>query len=381
MRNGTKAVQACMVLIFAGLLLLPLFTFRFTGAEKNDTEKRVLEDFPSFHDFRRRIADREIQKETENWMNDHIGFRDSSRDLYFRMIHGVLKLSTSGAVIFGLEDWLFYTMNENLSIARGAYPLTDERIKTILDRQEQIQGEYSERGIQYHLLLTPSKVSIYSEYLPFHDVNLQHLPADQIEHAMKENGAEYVINTGHFLAEQKAASGNIRLFFKTDTHWNARGSYYAYACTIRRIKEGETAIEVSFSDTGSRQGDLNQMLGLTGREFCETAPVPEYEWHSVQQKPDQELSGIVRRQHEKQGSAYSEPLVYYNKEKAGSGTLVIYGDSMMGEWLYFPRYMAEHFEKVVVLRLRCPEPETEEYLKTTHVLFQTTERFIVPALL
>ena len=61
--------------------------------------------------------------------------------------------------------------------------------------------------------------------------------------------------------------------------------------------------------------------------------------------------------------------------------MVIYGDSMMGEWLYFPRYMAEHFEKVVVLRLRCPEPETEEYLKTTHVLFQTTERFIVPALL
>lgn len=374
-----KAANTYMIILLVVLLLVPVVTARFTGSERDETENRMTAELPSLQGGFRNVWNRKLMEETEAWMNDHIGSRPLFRSVFNNLLHRLLRISTEEKVVFGKEDWLFYTYSGNLDLAKGTYPLDGEKLARIAELQRGIVDSYLEKGQRYLLLLTPSKVSIYPEYLPFEANETGNGPSDRIEAALNADGRRVAVNTRKALLAGKE-SGEL-LFYKTDTHWNARGCYIAYQELLGCLRPGEEPIRVDEFETGKREGDLNRLLGLETEADREDSPIPVYDWTAIREKPEDVLTDLTKRAFEEEGAEYYEPVVYHNSGKAGTGTLVLYGDSMTSDWIYLPAYMAEHYESVVFLRLKHLSPEIEDYVKATDIVYQTTERFILSRLM
>ena len=374
-----KLFNCWLLLLFISVLTIPLITFQFEGSIRDENENRMLADYPSLEGGISQIIHGSFMREVEAWINDHIGERKAFRSIYANLFHRILKISTVDTVVFGKDGWLFYTGDGNLKLCKGEYPVSQQDFEKITLTQSDIWESYRAEGKRYFLLLTPSKVTVYPEYLPFEANENRIYLIDQLEDALNAEDRLVVINTTRPLLAAK--DQQELLFFKTDTHWNARGTYEAYKYVISCISDDEP-IQISEFQNGRRLGDLNKMLGLADESATENAPSPIYSWQAEIMQPDEKLIEIAKKYSQKEGMEYQAPVVFHNQSKAGKGTLVLYGDSMTGEWIYLPAYLAEHYEYVVHLGTQYQLiPEIEELVHATDVIYQRTERFIINKLL
>ncbi len=379
MKTMHRVYQWMILLFFCLLIIIPVLTFSFSGSEISETENRNLAKMPSFDNLTSRLISGEWTKEMEDWLNDHIGKRAMFRRVYTQLTHKILGISTVSTVIIGQDGWLYFNKDNNLSIAKGTYPLTEEIQKTIAEKQKLLADWYSSRNIHYVLLLTPSKLSIYPDFLPFR-INENYVfstPAEITEKILLQEKACTVVNVQTGFLQARKEAPDCLLFFKTDTHWNPRGSYMAYRTLISQLVDTEEPITVQFDDKEKkRAGDLSSSLELRDERDLEMYPIPHCEWTAKKINPDTHLIEIVKNAFLKQGIAYIEPVVYTNNFIKNGRKLVIYGDSMTADHLFFPNYLAEHFEMIVQLRLRSPSREVEDEVGATDVVFQSTERLI-----
>lgn len=370
-----KLKDTITIMIIALLIGLPLMKTHFSSGELSENENRFLAEFPQFDSLSTRILNREFMIDVEDWLNDHIGLRSRFRLIYAYYMNHLFHISTSDSVILGRSGFCYYTKNNNLDIAKGNYPLSDSDIAKIVITHHQVSDYYRKQGIRYFLALTPSKVSVYPEYLPFETPDNKTEPSEIVENALLQSGSDNVINIKPALLAGK--NDEDLLFFRTDSHWNQRGTYIAYR-EIMKYLCPSTGILVAEWTSDVRTGDLYKSLGLITRYDKETVPVFSGANHS-RLLEESELSpsflSILKSTHEIQGSSYVEPAVYVN-DSIPSGTLVIYGDSMTASYLNLPQYLSEHFHCVIQLRLRKISPEIDDYLDPDIVLYSTTERFV-----
>ena len=372
-----KVRELITVLFFTALLGIPILTTSLSGGEVSESENRILAELPGFDRLGNRIIDRSFMTDTENWLNDHIGQRSLFRKCYALLMNHVFRIPTSDTVVFGRSGYYFYTRNHNLEIAKGTYPLSTTDINLIKENQQRISAYYKSKNVHYYLILTPSKVSVYPEYLPFEAAGDTVQPAEMIEMAL--SGMCDVINVKQALIGEKK-DGPV--FFRTDSHWNQRGSYAAYCEILRSVFPSAAPVSASW-DSYTRTGDLFQALGLNTRWDKETVPRFSGTMHGSALKPDEMDAAflkILRDAFEKQNTSFVDPAVYINDD-IKTGTILVYGDSMTADYLKLPQYLGEHFHTVVQLRLRQITPEVEDYLMPDIVLYSTTERLIRDSLL
>ena len=371
-----KLLNKLLLIVFVSIIIVPLATTKFSGGEISEKEKRTLAEIPSAENLVERIFNREFMQDVENWLNDHIGKRNGCRTVYAILMYHGLNISTSEDVVLGQKGYCFFTRNSNLDIAKGNYPLTDDDLRLMRNQYEKVKDYYSERGTRFFLSLTPSKVSVYPEYLPFEIDEEAVQPSEIVESAI--NDPLHVINIKSKMISSKNEG---KLFFLTDSHWNQRGTYKAYEYLLKRIKPKEAPIEGNYK-TSKRTGDLYQELGLIKKRDMEEEPVFVYEWRGRKlgsNEIDREFVEVLKQEFEAQETVYTEPEIFVN-DSISEGTMVIYGDSMMAGYLKIPKYFSEHYNKVVVLRLRKISKEVDNILNPDIVIFSTTERLINPVL-
>ena len=82
------------------------------------------------------------------------------------------------------------------------------------------------------------------------------------------------VNSNHFIdltEPLQLVKSNELLYYKTDSHWNSRGSYFAYRAIIDKVRLWHPGI-VPLSDNNfdkrqleiSNKGDLVLLMGLIG---------------------------------------------------------------------------------------------------------------------
>lgn len=371
-----KVFNKLILMAFALMIIIPIATTSFSGGEVSENEKRVLAEIPSTEDLGRRMLDRSFMQDTENWLNDHIGKRNGCRAVYAMIMYHGLNLSTSKDVELGRDGYCYFTKNNNLEIAKGTYEFSDKDIEKARDQYKRAKDYYSDRGTRFYLLLTPSKVSVYPEYLPFENNDSVKKPSEIAEKAI--NDPDNVINVKEALISGKDKG---RLFFLTDSHWNQRGTYQAYTEILKRTDPDEIPIPEKY-ESSRRTGDLFQELGLIKEMDKEEVPAFSYEWNSRQLEDDEidpEFIDALKKEFEAQETDYVDPEIFVNENGSG-GTLVIYGDSMMASYLNIPMYLCEHYNKVVVLRLRRISKNIDDMLQPDTVIFSSTERLVNPVL-
>lgn len=261
-----KKIVNLIFIFFVFILLFCLFLFANRIPNKiSEKEKRVLANLPNA-----RFYSTEYKNQLTNYLEDNIYGRDffiSIRNFVNSSIFHIKPVSEK--VEYGKEGWLFYNLDYNIQIAKGTYPLNNDKLRQIAETQQSISDYYKSKGKNYILIIEPSKVSIYPEYL-YGNYTIRETPCDIIYKYLKENTTVQIIDMKSYFLKHK---NDGQLYWKDDTHWTPLGYYTAYKCIIDNLNDfGFTEtnfIPFCINDKEESPGDLINMLGITtSKDSC-----------------------------------------------------------------------------------------------------------------
>lgn len=270
-------------------LLLPVTSAWWQPYQTTSTgERRTLAVFPEVNFDATLLS--EFPKKFESFLNDHFGYRERLIYLlnFIRVKTGAVWYS--GDVVIGKEGWLFHG-GPHIPDIRNAAPFGPGELGVWAKVQDAKYHWLKERGVRYLFVITPNKHLIYPEHLPGEiDIFKRESRREQLVSYMKETTPASVLDlTDSMLAlKNDQQVGDWNLYYKTDTHWNSWGAYFAYLEIIDRLNNMGLNIEPYQADKNSFQmlrsnADLSGNLGLgealayESPEFrMELAPCAQY---------------------------------------------------------------------------------------------------------
>lgn len=374
-----SVLDLLFLILFTVVIIVPIATTDFFGGKYSQIEQRTLAKFPI--SINQDTGELNISKSAiQNWINDNIGQRNHLIKICVNFKYKLLGQSTSQQVLIGRDGWHYYTMDHNIEIATGQYPLSEDDLKVIAQNQQSIADYYKSIGKKYILMLTPSKVSIYPEYLPMSSRTLSRTPIDIVADYLRENTDVIVYNAKDALLDAKN-SGETQLYHKTDTHWNEKGSYYVYRGLHSVLVENEILddkpISVTFED-GSYKGEFSAMLGDFDLLPPEQAPIANWSVNSVEVKEGELFNSVQKVENEK-GSHQGANL--YTNSLVKPLSAEIYGDSQIEDIRKIPQYLSEHFSIFVKYSVRNISSVVDSVINPDVVIFSCSERYLNPLLL
>ena len=367
-----KNAETLLVAVFMLALVLPLLCVNFSPGTVSEAEQRTLNAFPALYKEDGSRND-QFWSQFQNWFNDNVGFREKLYVANKRMQYDLFNSSASERVAVGRDGWLYYAEQHNVDMAAGYFPdLTQKMLEEICAEQQAVADRLAGQGIEYVLLLAPSKTSIYPEYLRG-DFQVRATPVDILADYLEEHSDLKVVRMKQALLEEKERTGE-QLYYKTDTHWNMRGAYVGYLETIRCMKEwgildGE-AVEVEYEEI-TVIGDLMRMAAGSDEQYLESAPLQKIKHTKTYQMTEGET-------YEK-FAAYAKRNVatglygYFRNEGQGLPRILMSHDSF-GNFLLAP--LAEHSAELAVMFERELSQELIDIVKPEVVIVEVTERLI-----
>lgn len=135
----------------------------------------------------------------------------------------ILGESGSPQVIRGREGFLFF--------ADTLYtkPLTAQELSALTDKLTALDQALSADGRGLIILIAPDKASVYPEMLPLHVLPQQPDLLQQVNASLEDAGLTVLDAQGLLTAHKREGL----LYFRGDSHWNARGARIVYQELIR----------------------------------------------------------------------------------------------------------------------------------------------------
>ena len=227
-RPASRRLNWITVLVFCLFISAPLVTMVLgLSGDLTALENRRLAPFPAETVLRGQWA--RFPTEFEDYFNDHFGLRGTFIRLYMAHRKAFLDESPIEQVILGRDGWLFFASQEGgdpVACYQGTNLFSQEALKKVAASLISWRDWLATRNIPFILILPPNKHAIYSEMLP-----------DSIKKAAGETRLDQVVkylaeNTNLTVVDVRPdllkAKGRLPLYYRTDTHWNYLGGFYAY---------------------------------------------------------------------------------------------------------------------------------------------------------
>lgn len=267
-------------------------------------------------------------------------------------------VSSSDKVVVGRDGWLF--IDEEKFASRGSRTADDQvRLWTAALRRR--RDWCASRGIEYLVLPTPEKHTIYPEFLPAaHRHPRPPSPAERLLAALPAAG----VRTVDVYDPLRHAKAESQVYFRDDTHWNHAGGYAAYRAVAEAM--GETPLGPGDFHTGLAQhpGDLRLMLHQPGEH------IERFTAMSLRQPRAQMTAEPVAVDPVLHGTAQVPMEVWTGAN--GRRRVVILHDSF-GPIMLIPA-LAEHCEVLVAVSTYSFLPAVVERFKPDVVIQQAVER-------
>ena len=332
-----RALHWLLIVAFVGIIATPSVA-NFLGADGADqeAENRKLANPPqiawSWHSVRSFLPD------LDAWFSDHFAFRSDLVKWYGISRYFWLGVSPTPAVALGPRGWLFYVDDGGLEDFTNASPLSEPEIQNWRDTIVRAKKWCQARGIAYVFTILPDKGTIYPELFPQTAQRVSRLSrADQIVTAITDVGA--AVDVRPALLEKKRS---VRVFQKTDTHWNQRGAYEGYRTIIEALRLQLPSIPPARPESDFQPAtrhiagmDLAGMMGLTrvlGEEDLRFVPKHKRQYVVVEPKGNIVEAGEARIVTEIPGSTLPRAVVFRDSFMSAMGP-----------------YFSEHFSRVVYL--------------------------------
>jgi hypothetical protein len=318
-------------------LWLPLIATGLASPERESaSERRRLAPPPEL--ALRVGALRALPGATTAYVDDHPAFRD--RLILWRSFLWIRVLGTSPSprLIVGSEGWLF----RGFPRERDPYNATGRVPERELGRWrrsfEERQRWLAARGISYLLVLAPLKSAIYREHLPAWLAPPEDSAFAQLARELATRSNVAVLDLGPVL---RAASGERRVYHKTDTHWNDEGAYVAYAAILEATDRqlgtaGRTRlVEVERETRRERGLVLAELFGLSDLIGEEVLAVRPKQPRALANARQQAAIASPRRAHQEVTLGVGDPDL---------PRAVVFRDSFATALVPF---LSEHFRRIV----------------------------------
>jgi hypothetical protein len=270
MRTFTRSLP-CVV--FWLLCVLPLAFFTVDGPSPGARPLPMRERAP----FPSRVAPH-VFREFDNWFVDRIGLRRSLVSTGAAFHVGLLRRSTDRRVVIGRDGWLFYTDDDHkpatMADIRGALRFTDAEIRTTERNLMAMREAFAACGMRGLVVIAPNAQSVYGEYLIDSGIK----PVTRLDDLLAHLSAPVrgmILDLRAPLLAEKAAHPEQPLYFKTDSHWNDLGAFYAYRAIIAALAKtgpvGDTSLAApenyTLSESPYDDGDLAINMLLSPGKF------------------------------------------------------------------------------------------------------------------
>ena len=358
-----KVIKLAFVVIFFVIIFLPVLLSDKTGGGKSVMENRMLAKAPTF-------ADLSI-KSFNNWIQDNIGFREKCFQLKSLVELKLFNKSFTDKVVIGKGNYYFYNDFNNIEIALGKYPFTEQEYVSLSSNLIDISDYLNKHNISFIYLMPPPKTSIFPEYIRGYNLKRIETPVDILETHL--NGRIKYINLKDFLYKQKEQQNIDKLYWYTDTHWTYYGAYISYLNIIKKLNQWHVSdkniepVQVDYKDE-QRLGDLASMLGgenIVNKETYKQTVIKNVTFSK--QDLDETLLKIQAEQ--KGSQIYS----YINPKSSNKLNVLCLGDSMFGSW-NVPELFAQTFYRYTYGWNVHLSKELIEYIKPDIIIFSPGER-------
>lgn len=351
-----------IILFFCLLGMSPIFKI-FESSEQENTEKRIKATFPTFE----LGSILELPEKFTSYINDNFGGRSS-----FISINSFVKskiFKTVKSVSFGTNGWLYLSNDIMLSIHVNAIPYTEEDLKRIARIQMERKEWLKLQGMDYYLFIPPVAHTIYSEHLPSrlkkgYPLNKR----EQIIDYLEAHTDIKVIKPYDYLKEKKVRH---ELYYKTDTHWNPIGGFYAYQYVIDYLRKAYPGIPPALNESDCYM----TIEECTAKDLLDVLklPMPMNSLDTVF-RPKKVYPAFVvdSNRGPKKNSHYIERA--FNNADTTLPSILMYRDSYAG---YVTRYFPYHFNKIVLLWEDEFRPELTRKERCDIVLFEIAEHLCI----
>lgn len=192
-----------------------------------------------------------------------------------------LGISTDPAqVIIGRDDWLYLgdKHDRTLTVDRHTQtPLDAEHSRKIGEGLKAWDSYMTSKGVKlFRVMIGPNKGSIYPEHMPAWAHPVSPGATDTL---MAETKGHFHIDLRPALLEAKSKE-KLPLYYKTDTHWNRRGSSIAFRSFAQEISKVAPDIVWPSDETYKVMrldprpgGDLANFLRISSK-FTDPEPIP-----------------------------------------------------------------------------------------------------------
>ena len=332
--------------IFFGLISLPLVFMPWTGYQL--TENRPPSPLPEV--FTEEGLNLALPVEFADYFMDRFAGRVQMVDAYSRLLGGLFGVSSNEKVIIGRDSWLFFY--ETVGDFDGTAALCDADMEKLTQYLLSIQREAEARGQVFIVAIAPNKNTVYGEFMP-----ARYIRTDQ-----PTNLDRLLLNEELNILDlhEVLLSVNERVYYKTDSHWNALGARFV-AREIMNVIEEETGVRADFNweefifDIEMITGDLARMLYPAN---------PPREATHVFEDSRQRFQTI--------GRFRTLDDMHITTESDGAPLkIAMYRDSFAESLIH---YFSNAFSNAYYTRQTPPNMNRAEFLEADVVIFQIAER-------
>ena len=179
-------VRNVFVVLILALIAASYILFNHDAGKVLRDERRKVAKAPSFTKIDGSFND-EFIRDTYEWIGDNLGLRRQYVGKAKQINKKIFKNQKLEGAEIGKDGWFYAGFDNNLKIAYGEYPLTDQEIAKLKSQQIRMKNWCEKRGIKYYLCIVPSKSSIYPEYILSRRCKVRTTPADRVYRALKND--------------------------------------------------------------------------------------------------------------------------------------------------------------------------------------------------
>ena len=251
-----------LVCLVPGLMLL-----KFDGETRSLTENRELAGLPSAPGSLEELAG--WTGHFDAFVADHFGSREKLVAAY-NYLHVLAGISPIKRALVGKSGWLFLEQTFLKDANRGALPLSEQELESLIDSFERRRDYLDSKGILFMVMPVPDKNSMFPEYLPD---SVEFVGPSRLEQFLQAAEGARFDHVDVPSRLQEAKDGGEEIYFQTDSHWNHRGAWFAYLALMESLRtagyEGgrtlaETDVEFIRLDPYHPSDIVKNLLGLSG---------------------------------------------------------------------------------------------------------------------
>jgi GT2 family glycosyltransferase len=269
-----------------------------------------------------------------------------------------------GRVVIGRDGWLFLQEDRNDALGqhtgRVRFSAQDKASLATLLRERRAVAE--SHGCIWITAVVPDKEAVYAEFLPPEVAPVARRPVHDFLEIAENEGAAAI----YLLDDLRAAKAQGDLYMRTDTHWNHRGAFVAYAAVCRELAARGLDLEVL--DPGSIswieqpvQGDLGSKLYPEIAEGTDVFP---------------RLEGPVRGALvcDNRVRNHGMVVIHEQRDRNDLPTCLVFGESFAPPLVNF---LKESFGRVTFVHTSMLVADLIERERPDVVLSVPTERFLI----